>query len=147
MKNILFLALLALLGICFYGCGDNSVTPTNNNGNTTETVIWEKDSLNIEGVGYLYRHFTDRVSDTTVAKIRFAFTSETDCIASDSAYSEIYFNGDTLVISQIIRTFNMSHSYIINTNNESIIAGLHLYFNSSAFRYLRFKNIKVYKVQ
>lgn len=130
------------------GCGDDVI---NNNGGPppVETLVFERDSLSLYGIGPSFASLsTNAADDTTIKKIKLTFTSETDCIASDSAFSELSLDDydTTYYINDVIRTFNTNHSYTASIDNAHLHIGINLNFNSIDLRYLRFRNIKLYRI-
>lgn len=144
MKYILLIMLAAFI----YSCGDDTII-NNGGGNETETLVFERDSLVLTGMGPSFTSLsTNAADDTTITKIKLTFTSKTDCIASDSAFAELSLDDydTTYFINDVIRSFNNTHSYTVNTTGAHLHIGLSLNFNSTDPRYLRIKNIKLYRI-
>lgn len=142
------LSVILVLSIFFASCGDDTIT--NNGGNPpVETLVFERDSLSLYGTGPSFGSLsTNAADDTTILKVKLTFTSETDCIASDSAFAEVSLDDydTTYYVNDVIRTFNNTHSYTVVTNGAHLHIGMSLNFNSTDPRYLRFKNIRVYRI-
>lgn len=141
-KAILHLNILGLLFIV--ACGSDNPTGSNNPPVTNnDSLVKSVDSLALYVNGLntndtnLYNIFSNGDS------IKVSFTAETDCSTNDTAFisgsvGNISFNLDKSVLPN-------SFTYYGSFNAPNGI-GFLLYLKTTSMRYLRMKNIKLYKV-
>ena len=137
-KAVVHLNILGLLFIV--ACGEDNNPTGNNNPPATnnDSLVFSIDSLGIYGSGI-------QDKDTTIAinamsdSIKLTFTLESNCDTSAFATGEV---GN--IAFTILNNLNTSYSY--SGKISSSFNAFRVYFNSSTPKYLRFKNIKLYKI-
>ncbi len=129
-------AAAALLG----GCGTDEITGTGGNppAGTGDSLIFSVDILSIYGTGIQDKDTTIPIN-TMHDSIKLTFTLESNCDTLAFASGEV---GN--IAFTISNGFNNSFSYSGRIN--SAFNGFRVYFNSTLPKYLRMKNIKLYKI-
>ncbi len=146
MKILPFFALAFIIAIALISCGDDNPQTNNNNGTGTETLIYSRDTFNIEtnqsGNFYTFNELTANFD--TCHSIRLSFT--------------IYHNLDTTnsrglitYINDSLTTENMrgNHSIQLSSTTPSTSLTIYniIYFsNTSIQKYIRVRDIKIYKI-
>lgn len=133
------LAIIFLISL-IAGCGNDTVTGNNNNPPpvNNDSLVFSIDSLGIYGTGTQDKDTTIPINNMSDS-IKLTFTVESNCDTLAFATGEV-----GSIAFTISNNFNNSFSY--SGKISSNFNGFRVHFVSSLPKYLRMKNIKLYKV-
>lgn len=134
----IFFAIILIVSI-FAGCGNDTVV--NSTGTppvSNDSLVFNIDSLGIYGTGTQDKDTTIPINNMSDS-IKLTFTIESNCDSLAFATGEV---GN--IAFTISNNFNNSFTY--NGKISSNFNGFRVHFVSSIPKYLRFKNIKLYKI-
>lgn len=139
-KAILHLNILGLLFII--ACGSDNPTGSNNPPVTNnDSLMYSVDSIGIFGTGYIAKDSSWNCIGNGDS-IKISFSVSTDCLIQDEAHIAVQF-GD---ISELL-TITSNNDYVFYGSLTQNTVAFMVYFNTQSLRFLRMKNIKLYKIK
>jgi hypothetical protein len=146
MKSFFLYLTFFAISLYIVSCGDDNTTNNNNNGGGNETLIYERDTFNIEtsqsGNFYVFNQLNAQFDSSTSIKITFSITHNLD--STDSRGVFVWLN-DSLTNSNL----RGNHTFTISGTSPSNTLTFYnvIYFsNSILIKYIRAKDLKIYKI-
>lgn len=143
--------IFAILFLIFSSCGEDN-NPVNNNNNPpvngeNDSLVWQHDSLSIYGIGWKTIDLAIFNLLYTPDSLKLLFTLQGNLSLPDTMYVGVHSTGPNSINFETIDINSLNKDFILRGRTGlpfSLI--FKLIFNSNNYRFIKLKNIKLFKV-